>query len=120
MRYTYAGDANLDGTIDGADLLAFRTGFFNLQHGYIDPADVNWEQGDFNYDGKINGADLLILRTNYYLTHTTGLYDPKIDSAFNQLAAEIKAQVAVPEPGLLTVMGAAIGLLSLRRRRAAR
>ena len=54
VKYTYAGDANLDGAIDGADYGAIdnwvqfpgTTGFFN---------------GDFNFDGVIDGADYGII-----------------------------------------------------------
>jgi hypothetical protein len=50
VKYTYTGDANLDGTIDGAD------------YGVIDnwvqfPGTNHYANGDFNYDGVIDGAD---------------------------------------------------------------
>jgi hypothetical protein len=50
VKYTYLGDANLDGLIDGAD------------YGVIDncvqfPGTSGYVNGDFNYDGVIDGAD---------------------------------------------------------------
>jgi hypothetical protein len=50
LKYTYIGDANLDGLVDGAD------------YGQIDnwvqfPGSHGYWNGDFNYDGVIDGAD---------------------------------------------------------------
>ena len=55
--YTYAGDANLDGTIDGGD------------YGIIDnfvqvPSADGYANGDFNYDGVIDGGDYGIIDNN--------------------------------------------------------
>ena len=49
VKYTYAGDANLDGKLDISDLGHLD---FNL------PIHTNgWFNGDFNYDGKIDISD---------------------------------------------------------------
>ena len=53
-----AGDANLDGKVDFADLLILS------QH-QGKAASAGWDQGDFNYDGKVDFADLLALAQNY-------------------------------------------------------
>jgi hypothetical protein len=50
VKYTYTGDVNLEGTLDGAD------------YGVIDnwvqfPGTNRYENGDFNFDGVIDGAD---------------------------------------------------------------
>jgi hypothetical protein len=57
IKYTYAGDANLDGTIDGGD------------YGVIDnfvqvPGASGYFNGDFNYDGIIDGGDYGIIDNN--------------------------------------------------------
>jgi hypothetical protein len=50
VKYTYAGDANLDGVIDGAD--------YGIIDNYIQfPGADGYLNGDFNYDGVIDGAD---------------------------------------------------------------
>jgi hypothetical protein len=54
VKYTYAGDLNLDGLIDGAD------------YGTIDnwvqfPGTSGYFNGDFNFDGVIDGADYGII-----------------------------------------------------------
>jgi hypothetical protein len=57
IKYTYAGDANLDGVIDGGD------------YGIIDnfvqvPAASGYFNGDFNFDGVIDGGDYGIIDNN--------------------------------------------------------
>ena len=58
VKYTRAGDADLDGSVGFSDLL-------KLAQSYNASADATWGQGDFNYDGAVNFADLLILTQNY-------------------------------------------------------
>jgi hypothetical protein len=108
VKFTYYGDANLDGKVDGSDYSRIDNGALNHLTG--------WFNGDFNYDGMINGSDYTL-----------------IDNAFNtqgaQLASELAsptAQIAgaagigssaVPEPATLGLLGiGAIGLLSRRSR----
>ncbi|HEY1687072.1 MAG TPA: dockerin type I repeat-containing protein [Tepidisphaeraceae bacterium] len=45
IKYTWVGDANLDGVVDNSDLLAMSS------------TGTNWQTGDFNYDGKVNSDD---------------------------------------------------------------
>jgi hypothetical protein len=57
IKYTYAGDANLDGVIDGGD------------YGVIDnfvqvPNAFGYFNGDFNYDAVIDGGDYGIIDNN--------------------------------------------------------
>jgi hypothetical protein len=71
IRYTYAGDANLDGHVDGSDYSLIDNGFLRSLTG--------WSNGDFNYDGVVNGSDYTL-----------------IDNAFNRQAASLDAAVATP------------------------
>ena len=50
IKYTYAGDANLDGVISGDDYSSID---FNLEV----PGASGYFNGDFNYDGIISGDD---------------------------------------------------------------
>ena len=50
LNYTYVGDTNLDGLIDGAD--------YGIIDNYVQfPGTTGYANGDFNYDGVIDGAD---------------------------------------------------------------
>jgi hypothetical protein len=71
VKYTYYGDANLDGKIDGSDYNRIDNGALNHLTG--------WINGDFNYDGAINGSDYTL-----------------IDNAFNRQGGQLDAEVAAP------------------------
>jgi uncharacterized delta-60 repeat protein len=50
VKYTYTGDLNLDGLIDGAD--------YGIIDNYVQfPGTRGYANGDFNFDGVIDGAD---------------------------------------------------------------
>jgi hypothetical protein len=57
VRYTLAGDTNLDGVVNSIDF-AFLAASFGL-------IDGQWFSGDFNYDGKVNALDFNLLASNY-------------------------------------------------------
>ena len=55
--YTLNGDADLNGTVNGADLNTVLSNY--------NKTGMSWSQGDFNYDGTVNGADLNTVLSNY-------------------------------------------------------
>lgn len=57
VKYTYVGDADLNGRVDGDDLVAFLVGYINQLS--------LWENGDFDYNGRIDGDDLTGLLVAY-------------------------------------------------------
>jgi hypothetical protein len=57
VKYTYAGDANLDGKIDPDD-------FANIDYYDNNPAAFGYFNGDFNYDGDINVDDHALIEYN--------------------------------------------------------
>jgi hypothetical protein len=71
IKYTYFGDTNLDGKVDGSD-------YSRIDNGLLTHA-TGWFNGDFNYDGSVNGSDYTL-----------------IDNAFNQQGGTAAAQVAAP------------------------
>jgi hypothetical protein len=88
------GDANGDGTVNGADLNTVLSNFNKTFSGDA------WAEGDFNGDGTVNGADL-----NTVLSH------------FNQSAS---VGAAVPEPSTFALLAVgALAALAWRRRRIA-
>jgi len=58
VRYTAAGDAQLDGKTDFDDILA-------LFPNYGAAGSFVWSEGDFTYDGKVDFDDILALFPNY-------------------------------------------------------
>ncbi len=87
---TVAGDANLDYSVNGADLGTVLANF--------NKTGMNWRQGDFNYDGSVNGADLGVVLAN-----------------FNR---SVSLSAAVPEPSTLGMaLLAAVALLATIRHR---
>jgi hypothetical protein len=57
IKYTYYGDANLDGKVDGTDYSRIDNGSFMTLTG--------WFNGDFNYDNTINGTDYTLIDNAY-------------------------------------------------------
>jgi fibronectin-binding autotransporter adhesin len=108
VKYTYYGDTNLDGAVDGSD-------YANIDNGYLNHL-TGWYNGDFNYDGVVDGSDYTL-----------------IDNAFNQqgaslgsnpaaLLASATAEIsgsssAVPEPASLSLIAIGATALLGRRRR---
>jgi hypothetical protein len=105
VKYTYYGDANLDGIVNGADYQQIDNGFGMHLTGR--------SNGDFNYDGVVDGSDYSL-----------------IDNTYNQLSARGASPLALiasptsittspaPEPTTLALLGlGAIGQLRLRPRR---
>ena len=94
-RYTYYGDANLDGRVDLADYTRLDAGFLAKRTG--------WQNGDFNYDGAVDASDYTLADNAF--NHQTG-----------SIASPAARPAAVPEPALLGFALAA-GPLSRRRPR---
>jgi hypothetical protein len=86
----FPGDANYDGTVNGADL--------NIVLSNYNQTSMTWAQGDFNGDGTVNGTDLNTVLSNY------NQVDP--------------VTAAVPEPSAFVLLGiGVISILGYTRRR---
>ena len=68
MKYTYYGDADLSGTVDGTDYNQIDT--HNGQSG------VGWQNGDFNYDGVVDASDYTLIDNAFNLQGSGGLASP--------------------------------------------
>jgi autotransporter-associated beta strand protein len=123
IKTTLAGDANLDGHVNFADLLVVAQNYNKS----IDTAGnpVDWADGDFNYDNKVNFADLLLISQNYSKTLSAGQL-AQLPGSFaadwNLALAEVQAAQTnnVPEPATTALLALAAGTLLARRRRSAK
>jgi hypothetical protein len=112
VKYTFVGDANLDGVIDANDYLLLDDNF------NAGGALTGWYNGDFNYDGVINGDDYTLIdnafNTQGSVSFASGSAGPAemIASETEQIAG---GSTAVPEPAMMGLLWIA-GLLCRRRR----
>jgi hypothetical protein len=58
VRFTYAGDANLDGVVNMTDAV-------RMQANYGAARDPAWDRGNFDYDAGVGSADAILLARNY-------------------------------------------------------
>ncbi len=102
VKYTYYGDANLDGQVDISDLGRLATAW---------QTSGSWVNGDFDYSGFIDISDLGLLATNWQ----AGVGNPLAPSFDQALAAVGLGGVVVPEPAAATLMVLAISFLLSQR-----
>jgi autotransporter-associated beta strand protein len=122
-KYTYYGDANLDGKVTGDDYVSIDS---NLGTG------DSWLQGDFTLDGAVTGDDYVAIDANLgagsadplafaeLKAQMVALHAEQFGPAYLVMLAEAEANgfASVPEPSMGWTFAAAA--LALRRRRAAR
>jgi autotransporter-associated beta strand protein len=111
VRYTLAGDANLDAAVNFTDLVALAQNY-NIADG----ARL-WTQGDFTYDGDVDFEDLVKLAQNYNtsLPSAAQLAAIGAPASFGEDLAAAFAQV--PEPGSISLLALGAGGMVGRRRR---
>jgi autotransporter-associated beta strand protein len=103
IKYTYFGDADVDGDVDVADLGVLAT---NWQQASL------WSGGDFDYNGSVDVNDLGLLATNWQ----AGVGSP-LGPDFATAAASVGLPAsAVPEPASMTLISA-LAAWSLKRPR---
>ncbi len=92
VKFTYFGDADLNGIVDDTD-------FFLINNGYANGL-TGWVNGDFDYSGSVDDTDFFLIN-NAYALQGSGL----------------RAGGAVPEPTGMGVLALAAGALLGRRRK---
>jgi hypothetical protein len=99
VKYTYAGDANVDGRVDPTDYAAVDG---NQGKGH------SWVTGDLNFDGKTDPTDYAQIDGNQGAGFGTGGNDggPRLNALLGN---------PVPEPGACALISLA-AILGLRRR----
>jgi hypothetical protein len=122
VRFTYYGDADLNGVVDLND---FDDWLYGFTGGQLADGGNGWANGDFDYDGTVDLNDFDLWLAGF----TSGLgslstLDHAID--VSTLSSSQKTQLldivsSVPEPASFSLLAAGtIGLLSRRRRKVAR
>jgi fibronectin-binding autotransporter adhesin len=99
VGYVYAGDANMDGSVNILD-------FNQISANFASSTNPSWVKGDLNYDGVVNLLDLNAVATEF---------------GDGPLTAPLPSGVAlgalVPEPTSIALIGMIAGLGMRRRRR---
>jgi len=79
VKFTYYGDANLDGNVNSTDESMITTG------------QTGWTNGDFNYDGTVDGSDFSLLDV---MTNTLTGQNQNVPSGTIALAADANFPVS--------------------------
>jgi hypothetical protein len=109
VEYTWYGDANLDGRVDGDDYALMDRGLARGLSG--------WVNGDFNYDGVVDAGDFLLADASYAAgggVLSAGFLAEREAEFGARYVRELLA--VVPEPGGVGVL-VAVGVMRVRRRR---
>jgi hypothetical protein len=109
VKFTYFGDADLSGVVDGTDYSRIDNGYLNNLTG--------WFNGDFNYDGVINGSDYTLIDNSFNTQGASLAAETGDASPLAAPTAQIGGSSAVPEPTTLGLLGlGTLGLLGRRRK----
>ena len=112
-KFTYYGDTNLDGKVDGSDYSRIDAAYQADKSNST--AATGWFNGDFNYDGLVNGSDYTLIDNAF--NSQGAILSTQVADPTSQIAASAATASAVPEPASLGLLGlSAISLLSRRRR----
>jgi hypothetical protein len=122
IKYTYAGDADLDGDADGVDIGTWATNFTGELGG---TGSMVWTQGDWDYDGDVDGVDAGLWAQAFTgELGGAGLGSVVVDAPLKPEAAAILKGLGVtvvPEPALAgSIFLASAALVGCRRRSRAR
>lgn len=109
LKYTYYGDLNFDGKVDGDD-------YVRIDRALAMGLAAKWLNGDVNYDGLINGGDYALIDGAF--VHQGGVLSAEVLAAREaQFGAEYIAAfaAAVPEPSALALCAVVFPLVRRRR-----
>ena len=90
VKYTYYGDANLDGRITFDDYVRIDTGFQTGRTG--------WSNGDFNYSGTVTFDDYVLIDINFNTQSGT------LSRAINWISGDDRSTAGLDQPGVAEVI----------------
>src|SRR5205085_12450013 len=120
VKYTYAGDSDLNGQMTFDDFSKFLDGYNGVQ-------PPSWFYGDYDYNGVVDFTDFNTFINGYNLANGVNgaTLSPAEQAQLASMATAAGAPLIVsnaapaPEPGSLGVLAVAgVGMLARRRRKA--
>jgi hypothetical protein len=110
MKYTWYGDANMDGQVNADDYALIDRGMAKGLAG--------WVNGDFNYDGVVNSGDYLLI-DRVFIQQGGVLGPDSLAARFAQFGdGYVRTLLAtVPEPGTASIVALTVSVTTLRRQR---
>jgi hypothetical protein len=99
VKFTYFGDANLDGIVDGSDYSLIDAGYLSNQPGFAGAVLTGWYNGDFNYDGVVDGSDYALMDNAF---NNQGA--PQLGQDLTIVGTSDVQSIAVPEPSALILL----------------
>lgn len=106
VKFTWVGDVDLDGVVDGADGKIILETIFN-NGTYMDPQNSGWFTGDIDYSGIVDFADYALWDAARIASGGASLGNGQ------DLGGGTSS---IPEPSSVVMGVAGLGLLSRRRR----
>jgi autotransporter-associated beta strand protein len=103
VKYTYAGDTNLDGVLDGRD-------FRNVLEGALF-GGTNWQLGDVDNSGAVSDTDVQTFMTAY--NWYSSLSSPVVLGSGQDAGS---ATTSIPEPAMFAPLAGMVAVSRRRRR----